>query len=78
MDSDGTNPSNLTNNPATDAQPIWSPGDEWIAFVTDRDGNQEVYVIPSPDQADADEFEPFNVTESPSEDQYPDWVEPEG
>ena len=37
--------SNLTKSPAQDSDPIWSPDGEWIAFLSDRTGKREVYVI---------------------------------
>ena len=49
----GEEPVNLTNNGASDTQPSWFRsggilgGSEWIAFTTDRDGNQEVYAMKS-------------------------------
>jgi Tol biopolymer transport system component len=38
----------VTDNPAEDLQPAWSPDGKWIAFVTDRDGNYELYKIFDP------------------------------
>lgn len=37
----------LTNSPAIDFEPDWSPDGARIAFATDRDGNegQEIYVM---------------------------------
>ena len=34
MDADGGNQENLTNNPANDSQPDWSPDGTKIAFVS--------------------------------------------
>jgi Tol biopolymer transport system component len=45
MNPDGTNPRNITNHPADDGDPAWSPDRTRIAFKTNRDGNFEIYVI---------------------------------
>ena len=34
---DGTDPVNLTNNPASDGTPSWSPDGDRTAFASDRD-----------------------------------------
>lgn len=42
---DGTGLVNLTNNPANDDSPSWSPDGQLVAFTSERDGNSEVYVM---------------------------------
>lgn len=45
MKSDGSDLTNLTNNPATDESPAWSPDGAQIAFVSDRDGGRDIYLM---------------------------------
>ena len=45
VNADGTNLTRLTNNPANDAAPVWSPDGKRIAFASDRDGSWEIYVM---------------------------------
>lgn len=35
----------LTNDPALDTSPAWSPDGQWIAFATIRDNNTEIYLM---------------------------------
>ena len=45
MNSDGSNQTNLTNNPAADFFPDWSPDGTKIAFASGRDGFSGIYVM---------------------------------
>ena len=68
MDADGGNQENLTNHPAYDGQPDWSPDGTKIAFVSRRDGRpSQVYVM------DADGKNVIKLTEGPGEGGAPDW-----
>jgi Tol biopolymer transport system component len=62
MNADGSGQENLTNNPANDAFPSWSPDGDKILFGSDRDGNSEIYVM------NADGTNPVNLTNDPGYD----------
>ena len=59
--------SRLTNNPAVDMQPAWSPNMQKVAFTTNRDGQNEIYLM------NADGTNLVNLTNNPADDQYPAW-----
>ena len=71
MRGDGSDPQRLTDDPADDMSPCWSPRGDLIAFVAERDGNREVYTM-KPDGT-----QQINLTQHPSEDWAPAWS-PEG
>ena len=48
MNADGSGATRLTSDPAVDFDPAWSPDGRRIAFVSDRDGNREIYVMVVP------------------------------
>ncbi len=45
MNADGTGQTRLTENPAADFEPTWSPDRTRLAFASNRDGNNEIYVM---------------------------------
>jgi hypothetical protein len=61
------NTSRLTNDPAMDTQPVWSPNGNRIAFTTNRDGNNEIYVM------DGDGSNLINISNDSGDDQFPTW-----
>ena len=70
MNPDGTDETNLTNNPAIDMTPEWSPDGTRIAFASDRDGFPvllDIFVM------NADGTSPINLTNSTNTDLAPSW-----
>ena len=47
VDADGSNPHRLTVNVARDFSPRFSPDGKWIAFTSNRTGNNDVFIMPS-------------------------------
>jgi Tol biopolymer transport system component len=71
MDSDGDDQINLTFSTSRDRLPTWSPDGSRIAFVSDRDGNSEIYVM------NADGTRQRRLTINVGSDSFPAWS-PEG
>ncbi len=67
MDANGNHIRNLTQHPARDIAPAWSPDGSQILFDSYRDGNGEIYVM------DADGSNPRNLTRHPALDCVADW-----
>jgi Tol biopolymer transport system component len=67
MTGDGSNPVNLTNNPANDSYPFFSPDNASIAYTTDRNGNDEIYIMSTTGQNN------YNFTRNPAQDFLPAW-----
>lgn len=67
MRSDGSDPVRLTQGEGDDTLPVWSPDGRRIAFVSERDGNREVYVM------NADGNQQLNLTRDSADDWTPTW-----
>ena len=68
MDAYGGNQENLTNHPAHDGEPDWSPDGTKIAFASDRNGDRtQIYVM------DADGKNVIRLTEGRETKGDPDW-----
>lgn len=64
---DGTDPLNLTNNPAIDFSASWFPDWNAVAYNSGIDGNAEIFVM------DLASMTTRNITNSPAKDWEPDW-----
>ena len=68
MSPDGSNQTNLTNNSADEGGGHdWSPDGNKIVFSSDRDGNNELYVM------DADGSNQTRLTNTLADEFGPDW-----
>jgi hypothetical protein len=67
----GTNPTQLTSSPAEDIAPSWSPDGSRISFVTNRDGDREIYVM-DPDGGHLTDLTNRHASEEESADWSPD------
>lgn len=68
MNADGSSPQNLTNQAnSDDAFPAWSPDGTQIVFTSNRDGNNEVYVM------DSTGGQLKRLTNNPRDDFAPSW-----
>ncbi|MCM3872390.1 MAG: DUF4214 domain-containing protein [Pyrinomonadaceae bacterium] len=67
MDLDGSNQIRLTNSPAYDDQPKWSPDGSKIVFMSDRDNNFEIYTM------NADGSNQARLTTNLAADGFPAW-----
>jgi Tol biopolymer transport system component len=64
---DGSEVINLTDHPAAESGPSWSPDSTRLAFTSDRDGNEEIYVV------DVDGSGLTRLTENPARDGAAAW-----
>jgi len=65
--SQGQTLTRLTYSAGTDAYAAWSPDGRQIAFTSNRNGNNEIYVM------DANGSNVVNLTNNPASDQHPSW-----
>ena len=71
MNSDGSQPINLTKHPATDFDPVWSPTGEQILFNSNRNGERDLYLM------NADGKNVRKVFAKSADRRYPTWA-PDG
>lgn len=64
---DGRTVTQLTDDPADDMMPVWSPDDSRIAFTSNRNGNWDIYIM------DADGGAAVQVTFDPAHQIHPSW-----
>ena len=68
MDDEGANCQRLTEGDASNLGPAWSPDGQQIAFLSNRNGNYEVYIM------DHSGRNPRNLTNTPDfEEKYVAW-----
>ncbi len=51
-----------------DTDPAWSADAHWLAFTSERDGNLEIYLMPTTGRPQ------INLSQSPGVDRSPDWL----
>lgn len=66
----------LTNDPADEREPAWSPDGRTIAFASNREGNWDIYTLPAPGSHPAEVAADLwtRVTATPADERYPAWL----
>ncbi len=67
MNADGSNVQRITDGDGIDSWPVWSPDGKRIAFVSNRTGNYEIYLM------NADGSTIKNLTNNAAQDTSPTW-----
>jgi len=70
---DGSNPLRVTNHPAADLEPTWSPDGRYLAFVSDRSGAPQIYMIDLYQGNESTNNKPIRLTNSGSYNTSPAW-----
>ncbi len=70
---DGSGLTRLTNGAGIEREATWSPDGSQIAFVSDRDGNNEIYLLAVGEGTAAAGGEPVRLTDHPEDDRRPIW-----
>jgi dipeptidyl aminopeptidase/acylaminoacyl peptidase len=68
MDADGSNLQRMTNNPASESHPRWSPDGKFILFVSTRDNGAQVWKLPVAGG------EPTQITDLSTGVSHPTWL----
>jgi Tol biopolymer transport system component len=68
MSADGSSPRAVTANTTNDFGQSWSPDGEWIVYVSDFGGDNEISVI------GIDGQNQFRLTANSCNDASPDWI----
>lgn len=69
MSSNGSDPTQLTTYGGLDNAPDWSPDGTSILFISDREGNNEIFMMPVEDKTKP----PTRLTYTAVDEQSPDW-----
>ena len=67
MNADGSGQTKLTDDLSADYMSVWSPDDQRIAFVSEREGSPQIYLM------NADGSNPTRLTQGGAVDQLPTW-----
>jgi TolB protein len=73
LNPDGSRPLRVTSHPAADLEPAWSPDGHYLAFVSDRSGAPQIYMIDLYQGAESAGNKPVRLTTQGSYNTSPAW-----